>query len=158
MENQNALRQHLLELLEGRSAHIDLETAVRAFPMNLINERIEASPHSPWELLEHIRLAQWDIVEFCRNADHVSPGFPDGYWNLGVASVNDWQASVEQITADLQAVRDIVADENTDLFAAIPHGSGQTLLREAMLVADHNSYHLGQLMQLKKTLEAQGCT
>ena len=157
MENQSTLRQHLLELLAGRSAHIDLETAIRGFPMNLINERVESSPHSPWELLEHIRIAQWDIVEFCRNANHVSPEFPDGYWSHAIASVVEWERSAEQISNDLQSLRDLIADESNDLFAAIARGDGQTLLRETLLVADHNSYHLGQLMQLKKTLEAQGC-
>ena len=155
MDTQKALREHLFELLDGRSAHIGLEAAIRGFPMNLINERIDDTQHSPWELLEHIRLAQWDIVEFCRDPQHVSPDFPDGYWTLGNASVNEWESSVEKIFADLEAMKIMVADERNDLFAPIPHGDGQTLLREAMLVADHNSYHLGQLMQLKKTLEAK---
>ena len=155
MTDQTALRQHVLELLDGRSAHIDLETAIRGFPMNLINERIEGTPHSPWELLEHLKIAQWDILEFCRSGGHVSPEFPDGYWKLGIASVNEWQQSAEQISADLESMRGMVADTGNDLFAPLPHGTGQTLLREALLVADHNSYHLGQLMQLKKTLEAQ---
>ena len=155
MDTQKALREHLFELLDGRSAHIGLEAAIRGFPMNLINERIDDTQHSPWELLEHIRLAQWDIVEFCRDPQHVSPDFPDGYWTLGNASVIEWESSVEKTFADLEAMKIMVADERNDLFAPIPHGDGQTLLREAMLVADHNSYHLGQLMQLKKTLEAK---
>ncbi|MDM7922996.1 MAG: DinB family protein [Pyrinomonadaceae bacterium] len=155
MDTQTALREHLFELLDGRSAHIGLEAAIRGFPMNLINERMDDTQHSPWELLEHIRLAQWDIVEFCRDPKHVSPDFPDGYWTLGNASVIEWERSVEQILADLEAMKVMVADIRNDLFAPIPHGDGQTLLREAMLVADHNSYHLGQLMQLKKTLEAK---
>jgi hypothetical protein len=155
MDTQKELREHLFELLDGRSAHIGLETAVRGFPINLINERMDDTQHSPWELLEHIRLAQWDIVEFCRDPKHESPTFPDGYWNLGNASVIEWEHSVEQIVADLDAMKIMVADARNDLFAPIPHGDGQTLLREAMLVADHNSYHLGQLMQLKKTLEAK---
>ena len=155
MDNGSDLRSHLLELLDGTFAHIGLETAIRGFPMNLINERLAGSPHSPWELLEHIRLAQWDIVEFCRNPEHVSPDFPDGYWNLGTASTIDWERSTEQILADLQTMRDMIADPASDLFTPFTHGDGQTLLREALLVADHNSYHLGQILQLKKTLEAQ---
>ncbi|HSI87656.1 MAG TPA: DinB family protein [Pyrinomonadaceae bacterium] len=155
MENDAELRRHVLELLDGSFAHIGLETATRGFPMNLINERLEGSPHSPWHLLEHLRLAQWDIVEFSRDPDHVSPDFPDGYWNLGTASVNEWERSVEQILGDLQTMRDMIADPSSDLFAPFPHGDGQTLLREALLIADHNSYHLGQIIQLKKTLEAQ---
>lgn len=158
MKDQTALRTHLLELLEGRSAHIDLETAIRAFPINLINERLDDSQHSPWELLEHTRVALWDIVEFCRDPKHTSPDFPDGYWKLGNASMIEWQTSVEEISRLLEGMREMVADIRNDLVAPLPHGDGQTLLREAMLVADHNSYHLGQLMQLKKTLEARGCT
>jgi hypothetical protein len=155
MDKDADLRRHVLELLEGSFAHVDLETAIRGFPMNLINERLEGSQHSPWHLLEHLRLAQWDIVEFCRDPDHVSPDFPDGYWNLGTASVNEWERSIEQILGDLQTMRDMISDPAADLFTPFPHGDGQTLLREALLVADHNSYHLGQIMQLKKTLEAQ---
>ena len=155
MENGPDLRSHLLELLDGTFAHIGLETVIRGFPMNLINERLAGSPHSPWHLLEHLRLAQWDIVEFCRNPEHVSPDFPDGYWNLGTASTLDWQRSTEQILVDLQSMRDMIADPTSDLYAPFPHGDGQTLLREALLVADHNSYHLGQLVQIRKTLEAQ---
>ncbi len=156
MENQSSLRQHLLELLEGRAAHIDLETAIRGFPMNLINERVESSPHSPWELLEHIRIAQSDIILFSTDAAHTSPEFPDGYWNLGIASVPEWEKSADEISGGLDTLRALISDENTDLLAEFPHGDGQTLLRQVLLVADHNSYHLGQLIQLKKTLEAQG--
>jgi hypothetical protein len=155
MDTQKQLRNHLLELLEGRSAHIDLETLIKGFPVEKVNERIENFPHAAWELLEHIRIAQWDILEFSRDANHVSPEFPDGYWNKTKASREDWQQSVEQALDDLQAMRDLVADENNDLFAKFPHGTGQTLLREAMLVADHNAYHLGQMAMLKKIFEAE---
>jgi hypothetical protein len=149
------LREHLLELLEGKFAHIDLETALRDFPAAKINIRFENSPHTAWELLEHIRLAQWDIVEFSRDSKHVSPDFPDGYWNRIDASAEDWHNSVEQVRADLQTMRELVMDKNIDLFQKIPHGDGQTILREALLVADHNAYHLGQLMLLRRMLEDQ---
>lgn len=154
MDTQKALRASLIELLDGRSAHIDLETAIKVFPINQINTRIEHSPHSAWELLEHIRLALWDILEFSRDAGHVSPEFPDGYWNKETASVEDWRRSTQQILSDLRSIRDLVADESTDLFAEIPHGTGQTILREVLLVADHNAYHLGQLMLIRRILEA----
>jgi uncharacterized damage-inducible protein DinB len=152
---QKELRNHLLELLEGKFAHIDLETLIQNFPAEKINERIANSPHTAWELLEHIRIAQWDILEFSRDANHVSPNFPDGYWNKTEASEEDWHKSVEQILDDLQAMRDLITDENNDLFAKFPHGSGQTLLREVLLVADHNAYHLGQMAMLKKIFEAE---
>ena len=155
MDTQKELRSHLLELLEGKFAHIDLETLIQNFPAEKINERARNSPHTAWELLEHIRIAQWDILEFSRDANHISPSFPDGYWNKTEASREDWQKSVGQILDDLQAMRDLVADENNGLFAKFPHGSGQTLLREALLVADHNAYHLGQMALLKKIFEAE---
>ena|SRR5687767_7968494 len=155
MDRQKELRNHLLELLEGKFAHIDLETLIQNFPAEKINERARNSPHTAWELVEHIRIAQRDILEFSRNANHVSPNFPDGYWNKTEASREAWQKSVEQILDDLQAMRDLITDENNDLFAKFPHGSGQTLLREALLVADHNAYHLGQMAMLKKIFEAE---
>ena len=148
-----ALREHILELLEGKFAHIDLETALSDFPLAQINTRLPHSPHTPWELLEHIRLAQWDILEFSRDAKHVSPDFPDGYWNKTEASPADWKRSVTQVLGDLEAMRTLVRDARTDFFAKIPHGDGQTILREALLVADHNAYHLGQLMLLRRMLE-----
>lgn len=153
MNDESSQREHLLELLDSRSAHIDIKTALSGFPLEHINTRIDHSPHTPWELLDHIRLAQWDILEFSRNAKHVSPDFPDGYWPKDVATAEDWRRSTEQILADLQTIRDLVSDEKTDLFAPFPHGTGQTLLREVLLVADHNAYHLGQLMLLRRILE-----
>ncbi|MEO8041648.1 MAG: DinB family protein [Acidobacteriota bacterium] len=149
------LRDHILELLEGKFAHIDLETALSGFPLSKINTRLENAPHTAWELLEHIRLAQWDILEFSRDAKHVSPDFPDGYWNKAEASPADWQRSIEQVLGDLESIRELVRDKNIDLFAKIHHGDGQTILREALLVADHNAYHLGQLMLLRRVLAKQ---
>jgi len=155
MDEQKELREHLLELLEGKSAHIDLETVLNEFPLDEINTRIENAPHTAWELLEHLRIAQWDIVEFSRDEKHVSPKFPDGLWNKKEATVDDWKKSCEQILKDLQTMRDLISDEKIDLFARIPHGDGQTVLREAMLVADHNAYHLGQIAFIMRTLETK---
>jgi DinB superfamily len=153
METQKELRSHLLELLEGKSAHIDLETVLREFPVDAINTRIENAPHTAWELLEHLRIAQHDIVEFSYNSNHVSPKFPDGYWNKTEAKPEDWEKSCEQVLRDLQKMRELIADENNDLLAKIPHGDGQTIFREALLVADHNAYHLGQIAFLMRILE-----
>jgi hypothetical protein len=150
MNDQKQLHEHLLELLDGASAHIDLESALADFPIERINERPAGSPHSAWDLLEHLRIAQWDILEFSRDGRHVSPAFPDGYWSGKEGTPEDWNESVKAVLADLQAMRDLVADDNTDLLAPIPQGSGQTVLREALLVADHNAYHLGQIMLIKK--------
>jgi hypothetical protein len=153
MDKEKLLREHLLELLLGRSAHIDLESAVADFPVDHINATVDGSPHTAWQLLEHIRLAQWDILEFSRDADHVSPDWPDGYWPAGEGTADEWKASLDQIRADMQSMRDLVTDDKTDLYARIAHGEGQTILREALLVADHNAYHLGQLVLIKKMLE-----
>lgn len=153
MENQKEMKRHIIELLDGKSAHINLRKALEKFPVELRNKKPENSPHTPWELLEHLRIAQSDILEFSRDKDHTSPKFPDGYWNKNQASKEDWKNSCEQILRDLQAMRDLVADEKTDLSAKIPHGDGQTILREALLIADHNAYHLGEIVLLQRILE-----
>ena len=153
MDTNNELREHLLELLKGKSAHIALEKVLDEFPPEEINTRIDGAPHTAWELVEHLRIAQSDILEFSRDASHVSPDFPEGYWNKTQGTPEDWRASVKQILEDLQSMRDLVADETTDLFAKLPHGTGQTVLREAMLVADHNAYHLGQIAFIMRILE-----
>jgi uncharacterized damage-inducible protein DinB len=151
-----ALRDHLLDLLQGGNAHLKFEEAIADLPPELRGVRPASVPHSPWRLLEHMRIAQWDILEFCRNAAHVSPDFPDGYWPDGDAppSAEAWERSVEAFRADLKTLQELVADPANDLFARIPHGTGQTLLREALLVADHNAYHLGQLVLLRRCLNA----
>jgi hypothetical protein len=156
MDRQDDLRKHLVELFDGRSAHIDLKSAVDGFPLGSMNKRIAGSPHTAWELLEHIRIAQWDILEFSRDPGHVSPEFPDGYWNKAGAAAEDWRRSVEQIISDSLAMRDMIMDTDTDLLAPLPHGAGQTLLRECLVLADHNAYHLGQLMLLRRMAEASG--
>jgi len=113
-------------------------------------------PYSPWMLLEHMRICQWDILEFSRNAQHQSPEFPEGYWPTGDSPPNAqaWTKCIAAFRADLQAMRDLVANPSTDLYEKIPHGSGQTILREALLVADHNAYHLGQLVVVRRLLGA----
>jgi hypothetical protein len=151
-----ALREHLLYLLRGGGAHLDFEKAIADLPPELRGAVVAGQPHTPWRLLEHLRIAQWDILEFTRNPKHVSPPFPDGYWPEGDAPPDDaaWDHSVEGFRADLRAMQDLVADPATDLFTPLPHGEGQTVLREALLVADHNAYHLGQLVLLRRLLGA----
>jgi hypothetical protein len=155
-EKDRSLREHLLYLLRDGGAHVKFDEVVNDFPVELINARAEGVPYTPWHLLEHMRIAQWDILEFSRSATHVSPEWPEGYWpdKTKEASEEDWQRSVESFHADLRAVEALVKDESNDLYARIPHGTGQTLLREALLVADHNAYHLGVLLTLRRTLEA----
>lgn len=156
MDNQSALRQQLIETLRGSHAHTDFAEGIKDFPAELRGKRPKGSPHSPWELLEHMRIAQWDILDFSRDAKHKSPSFPDGYWPKTAEPPDDkaWDRSVHSFCTDLQSLCALVADEGTDLYARIPHGDGQTVLREALLAADHNAYHLGQLLLLRRMLGA----
>ena len=156
MDGEQALRDHLLYLLRGGGAHLDFEAAIAGLPANLRGAKPAGLPHTPWRLLEHMRLAQWDILEFCRNPKHVSPDFPGGYWPRGDAppDAGAWDRSADAFRADLRAMQELVADASSDLFAPIPHGQGQTLLREALLVADHNAYHLGQFVTVRRLLGA----
>ena len=153
MNDQKALREHVIELLDGKSAHIDLESGLKDFPLDRINDKPAGSPHSAWQLLEHIRIAQWDIFEFSTNADYKEMKWPDEYWPSDEGTPDKWKASVTQTLDDLQRMRDLVADDKTDLFAKISHGTGQTVLREALLVADHNAYHGGQIVLLRRMFE-----
>jgi hypothetical protein len=151
---EEKLRKHLLEVLSGRGAHADWKASFRGVPPKLRGVRPSGLPHSLWELLEHMRIAQWDILEFSRDAGHVSPDWPSGYWPASPEpeSARAWDKSLKAFERDLEAMKKLVANRKTDLFAKIPHGSGQTILREALLVADHNSYHLGQVVTVRKLL------
>ncbi len=154
MSDDQAVRDHVLKLLKGRQGHVDFETVLADLPQEFQGKKPKGAPHTPWQLLEHMRIAQWDILEFSRDPKHESPKFPEGYWPESEAPPDDnaWQKSVTSFGADLQAMADLVTDPSTDLYARIPHGSGQTVLREALLVADHNAYHLGQLVLLRRLL------
>ncbi|MCC6857164.1 MAG: DinB family protein [Bryobacterales bacterium] len=156
--SDRALREHLLYLLRGGGAHLDFESAVKDLPEELRGKRPARGPHSPWEILEHMRIAQWDILEFSRKPAHVSPDFPSGYWPREQAppSREAWNETIRAFQDDLKSMQKLVEDESRDLFAKIPHGEGQTLLREALLVADHNAYHLGELVLVRRLLEAWG--
>ncbi|QEH35823.1 DinB superfamily protein [Aquisphaera giovannonii] len=156
MTGMAKLRDHLLELLRGGHAHVDFERAIAGLPAELRGAKPPGLPHTPWRLLEHMRIAQWDILKFSVDPGHESPDFPDGYWPEGDAPPDPgaWDRSVAAFRSDLKAMMDLVADPRTDLFTPFPHGDGQTLLREAMLVADHNAYHLGQLVAVRRLLGA----
>jgi hypothetical protein len=156
MDANTSLRQHLLKLLDARQAHATFDDAIADLSPDLRGTRPDGLPYSPWELLEHIRIAQHDILDFCRNPGYTQPDWPEGYWPDTPAPPSDkaWTESVRQVRDDLQAMKDLVADPNTDLYAEIPHGDGQTYLREALLVADHTAYHVGQLVTVRRLLEA----
>jgi DinB superfamily len=150
-----SLRKHLADMLRMKGAHVNLDAAVSDFPVALRGAKPDGAPHSAWQLLEHMRIAQEDILDFSRNPDYKEKKFPDEYWPAAAAPPNDeaWEKSVEQFQQDLKEMLELIADTKHDLLAKIPHGTGQTLLREALLVADHNAYHLGQLVFLRKTLD-----
>lgn len=154
--DEKALRDYLSKALGWHDAHADWKKALDRLAPALQATRPPGSPHSPWELLEHARIAQWDIVEFCRNPKHVSPAWPQGYWPKTPAPPDDtsWARSTKAFEADTRFLQRLVANPKTDLLAPIPHGSGQTILREILLVLDHNSYHLGQLILVRKLLGA----
>lgn len=156
MDNDKQLRQQLAKALDWHEAHADLAAAVADFPAELRGKVPQGLPHSGWQLLEHIRIALWDIYEFCRNPRHKSPEWPEGYWPKKPAPPNEtaWDESVKAIYENLEGMRELITDPKHDLLATLPGGSGQTLLREALLIADHNAYHLGQLVLVRKALEA----
>lgn len=156
MDPNQSLRKELDRLLTGKGAHADFDAAVADFPAKLRGVKPEGAPHSAWQLLEHIRIAQWDMLEFSRDPKHVSPAWPDGYWPKSAAPENAaaWEKSVKSFHHDLAAMRKLVMDPQSDLFTPFPHGDGQSLLREAMQMADHNAYHVGELIFLRRLLGA----
>jgi len=156
MNTDTVLRDHLLALLGEGHAHVSFQDAVDGLPAGFRGKKGAGTPYTPWQLLEHLRIAQWDILEFSRDATHVSPPWPDGYWPEHDHPRNpaQWDKSVADFTRDLEAMKALVSNPSTDLYAPIPHGTGQTILREALLVADHNAYHVGQLVLLRRIMDA----
>lgn len=152
-----SLRKEVVDLLNGGNAHIKPEKVLPDFPEKLRAVKVAKFPHTAWQLLEHLRIAQSDILEFTRDAKHKSPPWPSGYWPKSgePPDRHAWKKSVDQFFADLKAMEQLVTDPATDLLVKIPHGDGQTILREALVLADHNSYHLGQLEMLHKALEGE---
>jgi uncharacterized damage-inducible protein DinB len=147
-----------MNLLRMKGAHLSFQEAVKDFPEELRGRKPEGAPHTAWQLLEHLRIAQEDILDFSRNKDYQAKKWPDDYWPKDEAppSAEAWDESVKQFERDLKTMEALTNDTKHDLLAEIAHGKGQTLLREALLMADHNSYHLGQLVYLRKTLEGSG--
>jgi DinB superfamily len=148
------LRDQLLKLLRGGQAHATFDDAMGDWPVRLAGVKVANFPHTAWMLLEHMRIAQRDILEFSRISKHVSPKWPEGYWPAAEAPADEkaWKASMAAFKKDRQAMERLVSDPKVDLHAGIPCGDGQTILREALLVADHNAYHLGQVAMLRKSI------
>jgi hypothetical protein len=154
MGSEQIIREQLLALLKGGHAHMTFDAAVADFPLDAINRKPPNVPYSPWHLLEHIRLAQWDILEFIRNPAHISPDWPAGYWPLPDAQADaaQWQQTIAAFRADLKSLEELVADPGTDLFAPLPQGLPYTIFREIMVVASHNSYHIGEFAILRQVM------
>lgn len=152
---EKILREQLRQLLDGGHAHLAWKEVLAQFPPELQGTKPHGSPHTPWQLLEHMRIALWDILEFSRDAKHVSPQFPEGYWLPADTppSPDAWGKSAKAFGRHLEDLKKLVSDSKADLFERIPHGDGQTILREALIAADHNAYHLGQLVLLRRMSE-----
>jgi hypothetical protein len=153
---KDELRDQLIHLLDGGHAHASFDDCVKDMPAGLQGKKPAGCEHSVWELLEHLRIAQWDMLEFTRNPKHVSPDWPKGYWPAAEAppDANAWKKSVDAFRKDLKAFRDLVEDEKSDLLAPIPFANDKSLLRNVLLVADHNAYHLGQIVDVRRLLGA----
>jgi len=154
MADDSGLREHLIEVLTGGHAHATFDSAVKGFPQAKIGKRPKGLPYSAWEILEHMRIAQNDILRFSQSAEHVSPAWPEGYWPGAPApqKPSQWARSVRRFREDLEEFRAMVRDTKQDLYRKLPWGTGQTLLREALLIADHNAYHIGQLVLVRRLL------
>lgn len=153
-----ALREHVVNLLTAGHAHATFDQAVKGLAPELRGKVPKGAEHSAWQVLEHLRIAQWDILEFSRDAKHESPKWPEGYWPKEKAPADEkaWDKSVRAFKRDLKEMVELVQDEKTDLFAKIPHGDGQTILRQALLTADHNAYHVGELVLVRRLVGAWG--
>lgn len=156
MGSDKQVRDQLLALLQGGDAHMTFDEAVANFPRDRVNTRLPHVPYTLWHLLEHLRIAQWDILEFIRNPRYVSPPWPEGYWPAIEAQADEaaWEKTLASFRADLQSLEEIVADPSVNLYTPIPHANGQNILREILVVADHNAYHLGEFAALRQVMEA----
>jgi hypothetical protein len=148
------LRKQLVYVLSGGGAHLDFEALVAEFPFSRLGLAPQGLAHTVWELTWHITIVQWDILEFIRNPRHISPSFPDGYWPEAAAPEGEeaWSGLLERYRGDLAALKHLAMNKESDLLAPVPYGSGQSLLRELLLAADHTAYHLGQVADIRRLL------
>lgn len=155
MESQKVLRKELSALLMGGDAHMGFDEIVSDFPLAHINAKAPQVPYSFWQLVEHMRIAQWDILEFIRNSAHISPHYPEGYRPAPDERADEkvWRKTLADFRRDLEALNNMVQDPETDLFAPIPHAKSYNVFREILLAADHNGYHLGELAILRQVMD-----
>ncbi|MBD3386523.1 DinB family protein [candidate division KSB1 bacterium] len=154
--NNSVLRDELFSLLESRNAHLTFQQAVADFPLDKMNSKVSSIPYSAWELIEHMRICQYDILDFIQNPDYKEPKWPDEYWPSKGKKADQkiWQQTVDQFRQDLESIQKIIRKHHEDLTAPLDYAPQYTLIREILLVADHNAYHLGQLLALKRALGA----
>lgn len=154
MNTDAVLRHQLSRLLSWEDAHVDFDTAVAGIPPELRGKQPPGTPYSPWQLLEHLRLTQGDILDFCRNPDYQARSWPDDYWprSSDPPTAKAWDDSIQRFREDRKALQQVATDPNVDLTARIPHGEDQTYLRELVLAADHAAYHIGQLIVIRRLL------
>ena len=154
--NERALRDHLRKVLDWGDARVTFDAAVKSIPPRMRGVVPDRLPHSAWQLVEHMRIAQADILEFCVNPKYKEKKWPDDYWPRSAAprDAASWTKSIAACRRDRTAMQRLAADPEIDLLATIPWGTGQTYLREILLVADHNAYHLGQLVVVRRLLGA----
>jgi hypothetical protein len=153
-KTDRVVREQLLSLLHGGNAHMTFDEALAAFPPEYINKKPGEINYTFWHLLEHMKIAQWDILEFIRNPDHVTPDWPDGFWppKTKKADKKEWKKTISSYKKDLKSIEQFVQDSETDLFAPIPHAKKYTIFREILLVADHNAYHISELITLRRVM------
>jgi hypothetical protein len=154
MASEEAIRQQVGRLLAWEDAHVGFDSAIDGIPPALRGRKPEGLPYTPWQLLEHLRRTQHDILDFCLNADYRELNWPADYWPTGgePPTPGAWDDSVAQFRQDRTALQQLAIDPDVDLTATIPHGSGQTYLRELLLVADHSAYHIGELVVVRRLL------
>ena len=154
MTSDQVVREQLLALLNGGNAHMTFEQTVADFPAEHFNTRPDNVAYTPWHILEHLRIAQWDILEFIRNPDHVSPDWPKGYWPdpAKESEQNQWKETISAFLSNLGSLRSIVKDSDIDLYAPIPHAPNYTIFREILVVSDHNAYHIGEFAILRQVM------
>lgn len=154
MTSEKTVRKLLLEQLEGRNAHVDFDQAVQGLTYKQVGINVEGIPHTIWQLIEHIRIAQADILEFCKNPDYEELNWPDDYWPQAAEpeSKDELEQSIQDVRDGIEEMREMIRDPEKDLQKSFPHGDGQTLFREAMLIVDHNAYHIGQIVLIRRLL------
>ena len=160
MNNDKVLREQLIALLRGGNSHMGFDRAIAEFPIEHINSRGPNVPYTPWHILEHMRITQWDILEFIRNPEHVSPKWPEGTWPAPDKQADEaqWEKTISDFRADLKTLQNLVIDPDTDLSAPIPHARDYTILREILVVADHNAYHTGEFAILRQVMKTWSTT